>query len=231
MQIHGIQKLTLLDYPGHTACTVFTGGCNFRCPFCHNASLVLHPAEQPVLSEEELFAFLRRRIGTLDGVCITGGEPTLCRELPDFCANVKALGFALKLDTNGTNPALLRALIDGGLIDYAAMDIKSSRERYGTVCGIEGFDIAPVEESVRILMEGRIPFEFRTTVVRELHRVEDFAAIGAWIEGAPRYFLQSFRDSGDVLGAGFSAWDKATLLQMRAAVLPYVPSAELRGVD
>jgi len=231
MLINGLQKLTLLDYPGHTACTVFTGGCNFRCPFCHNASLVARPAEQPVIPEEEILAFLKKRQGLLDGVCITGGEPTLNRDLPDFIKRIKDLGYLVKLDTNGYAPETLRSLIDAGLIDYAAMDIKSSRERYAAVAGVPGLDVARVEESVRMLMEGRIPYEFRTTVVEELHSVEDFGDIGQWLRGTERYFIQVFRDSGDILGGEFSAPDREKLAAMLDSVRKYIPSAQLRGVD
>lgn len=231
MLINGLQKLTLLDYPGHTACTVFTGGCNFRCPFCHNASLVARPAEQPVIPEEEILAFLKKRQGLLDGVCITGGEPTLNRDLPDFIKRIRELGYLVKLDTNGYAPETLIKLIEAELIDYAAMDIKSSRDRYAVVAGVPGLDIARVEESVQILMEGRIPYEFRTTVVEELHRVEDFRDIGRWLEGAERYFIQVFRDSGDILGGEFSAPDSVKLAAMLEIVRTYIPSAQLRGVD
>ena len=231
MHIHGLQKLTLLDYPGHTACTVFTGGCNYRCPFCHNASLVLHPTEQPLIAPEEVLSFLKKRQGLLDGVCITGGEPTLEKGLGDFCAAVKDLGFALKLDSNGSRPEVLRELIDKKLVDYIAMDIKSSRENYGALVGFPGYDTAPVEESAALLMEGRVDFEFRTTVVKEFHSAEDFERIGQWLRGGEKYFLQCFKDSGDILGSGCSAFGKDEMEHLREAVLPYIPNTHLRGVD
>ena len=231
MEIHGIQKLTLLDYPGHTACTVFTGRCNFRCPFCHNASLVLRPSEQPTIDPVELFALLRKRRGLLDGVCITGGEPTLQKDLSELCESIKALGFLVKLDTNGTNPALLSSLMEHKLVDFVAMDIKTSREQYGRVCGIPGYDTAPVEESVELLKSGNLPYEFRTTVVRELHDKTDMEAIGAWLKGAEAYYLQGFRDSGDLIGSGFSALSTEEMENIVNILRRYIPNTHTRGVE
>ena len=192
MVIHGLQKLTLLDYPGHTACTVFTAHCPWRCPFCHNASLVLEPESQPVIPEEEIFSFLAHRKGLLDGVAVTGGEPTLQRDLPEFLRKIKALGFAVKLDTNGTNPAMLRAILSEKLADYVAMDIKAGRENYSAVTGTLRPGLAAVEECARMLMDGDTDFEFRTTVVRGLHSAEDFADIAAEREVFPSG-IQGFR--------------------------------------
>lgn len=231
MHIHGLQKLTLLDYPGHTACTVFTGGCNYRCPFCHNATLVLRPAEQPLIPADEVLSFLKKRQGLLDGVCITGGEPTLEKGLADFAAQVKELGFAVKLDSNGSRPEVLRELVERSLVDYVAMDIKSSRENYGRLIGLPHYDTAHVEESAAFLMEGRVDFEFRTTVVKEFHSAEDFERIGQWLRGGEKYFLQCFKDSGDILGSGCSAFGKSEMERLRQAVLPYIPNTCLRGVD
>ena len=231
MVIHGLQKLTLLDYPGHTACTVFTGACNWRCPFCHNATLVLDPHSQPVIGEEELFSFLKKRRGLLDGVAVTGGEPTLQKDLPDFLSRIRDAGFATKLDTNGSNPAMLREILRRGLADYVAMDIKTSREHYGTVTGCGGADIAAVEESAALLMENRVDFEFRTTLVRELHSPDDLRAIGEWLCGDEKYFLQAFKDSGDILGGRFSAFSGAEMQELRQIVLPFLPRCELRGTD
>ena len=231
MEIHGIQKLTLLDYPGHTACTVFTGRCNFRCPFCHNASLVLRPSEQPTLEPEELFALLKKRRGLLDGVCITGGEPTLQKDLPALCENIKALGFAVKLDTNGTNPALLASLMEGGLVDYVAMDIKTSKEQYGRVCGIPGYDTVPVEESAKLLIFGNVSYEFRTTLVRELHEKADMEAIGVWLKGARAFFLQGFRDSGDLIGGGLSALSRKEMEDYRNILRLYIENTHIRSAE
>ena len=231
MVIHGLQKLTLLDYPGHTACTVFTGACNWRCPFCHNATLVLDPQSQPVIPEEELFAFLKKRRGLLDGVAVTGGEPTLQKDLPDFLARIKAEGFSVKLDTNGSHPIMLRRILEEGLADYVAMDIKTSREHYPLVTGRRDPGMAAVEESAALLMENRVDFEFRTTLVRELHTAEDLRAIGEWLRGDEKYYLQSFKDSGDVLGGAFTPFSAAEMEALRRAVLPFIPRCELRGTD
>jgi len=231
MIINGFQKLTLLDFPGHTACTVFTGGCNFRCPFCHNASLVRPEEEKDVFPLEDVLAFLEKRRGLLDGVAITGGEPTLQSGLLDFMARVRALGYAVKLDTNGYRPAVLRDVLDNGLADYVAMDIKSSPERYAAVAGLPKLDLALIDESRRLLMEGKTDYEFRTTVVRELHTVADIEAAARWIAGARRYFLQSFKDSGDILDGSYTAAPRETMDAMLAAARRHVPSAALRGVD
>ena len=166
MELFGLQKLSLLDFPEKTACTVFLGGCNFRCPFCQNGSLVLPGAGEPQIDEEEFFAFLKKRAGILDGVCITGGEPTLHKDLPVFAEKIRALGFAVKLDTNGSRPDVLRTMVEAGLVDYAAMDIKNARAKYASTCGLDKLDIGKIEQSAAFLMEGRIPYEFRTTVAR-----------------------------------------------------------------
>ena len=229
MVIGGLQKLTLLDFPGHTACTVFTGGCNFRCPFCHNALLVTEFDADNVWSEKEFFDFLGKRRGILDGVAITGGEPTLHRDLPDFIRRVRDEGFSVKLDSNGTNPAMLRALIDDGLVDYVAMDIKNSKEKYAATAGVERLDLAPIEESVGILMEGKCDYEFRTTVVGGLHQEEDFVAIGEWIRGARRYFLQGLVDSGNCIEQGFWGYGKEQMEVFLAKIKPFVTFAEIRG--
>ena len=228
MRIGGLAKMTLLDFPGRLACTVFTEGCNLRCPFCHNATLVSGGGEG--LSVDALLSFLKKRQGMLEGVCLTGGEP-LCQEgLADLIRKIRALGYAVKLDTNGTSPRALAALIDEGLLDYVAMDVKNSREKYAKTIGLPTVP-AGIFESVSLLLSGRVPYEFRTTVVEELHEPADFAAIGEWIRGADRYFLQMFRDSGDILGEGMSAPHPEKMRACLAAVLPYIPTAELRGVD
>ena len=184
MKIHGFQTLTLLDYPGYTAATIFLGGCNFRCPFCQNAGLVLRPDEEPVIPEDDVLAFLKKRRRVLDGVCITGGEPTLEPELPELIRSIKELGYLVKLDTNGTHPAIVRKLAEEKLIDYVAMDIKSSREHYARLAGNSSEKLlAVVEETAAFLMEGNLDYEFRTTVVRELHEQEDFVAIRDWLAG------------------------------------------------
>lgn len=224
----GLQKLTLLDYPGKVACTVFTCGCDFRCPFCHNASLVT--GSDDVLEEEsEILAFLRKRTGILDGVCITGGEPLMHEELFGFARQVKELGFSLKLDTNGSYPDRLERMLSEGLADYVAMDIKNAPAKYAMTVG--GGDFLPqVRRSVELLKEGRVPYEFRTTVTGNLHDVADFAAIGEWIRGAEKYFLQPFLASGDILApdADYSV-SAERVTEFLNAVRPFVPAAAVRG--
>ena len=229
MDISGLQKTTLLDYPGKVACTVFLSGCNLRCPFCHNASLVERPVP-PQMSEAEFFAFLGKRRGLLDGVCVTGGEPTLRPDLPEFLAKIRAMGFMVKLDTNGTNPALLEQLMGEGLVDYLAMDIKGAPSRYREICG--GIDVLePVKQSAALLMSGGIAYEFRTTCVHPFHDPASMADIGEWIAGAEQYYLQGFVDSGDLIGTGMTALTKEEMNALRSAVLTYIPNTRLRGVS
>ena len=232
MKIHGLQKMTLLDFPGHVACTVFLGGCDFRCPFCHNFELADGSA-QPVMDDEELLAFLEKRKGLLDGVAITGGEPCLHRELPELLKKIRSMGFMTKLDTNGNHPDMLRQILDEGLADYVAMDIKNSPARYAETAGLAIFDLSKVQESINLLMEGvqgRPAFEFRTTVVREFHRAEDFEEIGRWISGAPAYYLQCFTDRESVPYGNLHAPDKEELEIYRQIVSAYVLHAEIRGI-
>ena len=228
MKIGGFQKMTVLDYPGKVACTVFTHGCNLRCPFCHNARLVVR--DEDLIDENEILSYLNKRRGILDGVCISGGEPTLQNDLFDFMKKIKDLGMLIKLDTNGTCPDKLQYAIDNGLVDYVAMDIKNCREEYAKTCGLSKMDISKIEKSVEILMQGGVDYEFRTTVTKELHTPDDFAKIGQWIKGAKRYYIQSFVDSGDIILEGLNPLDLQGLKALLGAVLPYVPSVELRGV-
>ena len=199
MEIHGYNKTTLLDFPEHVACTVFTGHCNMRCPFCHNGDLVLLPLSQPTVPEEEFFAFLNKRKNILEGVAITGGEPTLQKDLGDFIRRIKDLGLLVKLDSNGLKPEVLQSLIDAKLVDYLAMDIKSDKEHYAQSVGIPNLDLKPLEESVNLLMQNRIPYEFRTTVMRQFHNADIFKGIADWIGGCEKYFLQSYVDSHRIL--------------------------------
>ena len=231
MHIHGLQKLAMVDYPGKLAATVFTGGCDLRCPFCHNALLVTRLAETPEVPEAEVLDYLSRRRGLLDGVVLSGGEPLLQPDAADFLQKVRELGFSIKLDTNGTHPARLAAILEAGLADYVAMDIKNSRERYAETAGVPGFDLEPVEESVRLLRRSGVDFEFRTTLVRELHRPEDLDGIAAWLEGAPRYYLQNFVDSGNLIGAGFHGFSAEELRALADRVRPFFGAVEVRGVD
>ena len=230
MKIQGLQKMTLLDYPGRVACTVFLGGCDFRCPFCHNFELVLGPAPE-ALSEEEFFAFLDKRHGLLDGVAITGGEPCLRPDLPEFIAKIREAGFAVKLDTNGNHPRMLERLLADGLLDYVAMDIKNSPEKYAKTIGLAAIDLAPIDESIGLLLHSSIEYEFRTTVVRQFHDAEDFEKIGSWIAGAKRYFLQAFADRDTVPDRTLDAPDPADLAKYRDISAKYVVKAEIRGID
>ena len=230
MKFFGLQKMTLLDYPGKVACTVFTGGCNFRCPFCHNALLVTEIDNSQTYDEEEIISFLKTRRGLLDGVCVTGGEPLLHPSITGFIGRVKSLGFAVKLDTNGSFPDTLADIIDAGLVDKVAMDIKNSPDKYGETVGLPDFDVSAVRKSISLLLEGRVPYEFRTTVVRELHTVEDIAKIAEIISGAREYYLQNFVDSGNLISSGMSAHPKEVLEEMKNAARIYVPSTEIRGI-
>lgn len=225
MRIGGLQKLTLLDFPQKVACTVFLQGCNFRCPFCHNTPLIVGTQELPV---SELMDFLKKRRGLLDGVAVTGGEPLLSPELPDLIRDIRALGYAVKLDTNGSFPDRLQALLQEGLIDYVAMDIKSAPQKYEQACGAGGF-LSAVEASVRLLSDAKLPYEFRTTVVDELHEPEDFHAIGAWLRGARAYFLQKFVDSGNLLTQGLHAASSEKMENCLAIAGQYIPNTEIRG--
>ena len=231
MLISGLAKLTLLDYPGHTACTVFTGGCNFRCPFCHNARLVERGFKELEIPEEEVFDHLKKRVGVLDGVAITGGEPLLHADIGDFISRVKEMDYAVKLDTNGSFPDRLRDLVERGLVDYVAMDIKNSPQKYAATVGVPGLDLAPINESVEFLKSGAVEHEFRTTVVREFHCEEDFREIGRWIEGDHKYFLQAFSDSGELLEEGLHGVPKPEMEAFAAAAAEFLPHVELRGVD
>ncbi len=230
MIFSGFQKLTLLDFPGHVACTLFTKGCNFRCPFCHNALLVTEKGEGEQHSEEEVLSYLKKRVGILDGVCITGGEPLMQTKLPEFIRKVKALGYLVKLDTNGSFPEQLRALVEEGLIDYVAMDVKNSMERYGETVGLSDFSTAAVEESIDFLLAGNVPFEFRTTVVEEFHTPQDIVSLAKRIQGAPRYFLQNFVDSGCLIGENLHSVDKNVMEIMKNAAAEHLLEVSVRGL-
>lgn len=247
MKIYGFQKTTLLDYPEHVAATVFTGGCNFRCPFCQNAGLVTmreaarEPAARfgktsgmPAVSGEEFFAHLKKRRGILDGVCITGGEPTLQPDLEDFIRKIREMGYRVKLDSNGYRPEVLKHLLEQGLLDYVAMDVKASRGNYARAAGLadSGFVLERIEESIRILQESGIPYEFRTTAVKGLHTVEEFEEIGRWLAGSRAYFIQSYSGDGDILdGAGLGSFAVEELRAMQRLAGKYLAKVELRGVE
>lgn len=230
MRIGAIQKTTLLDYPGKLACTVFLPGCNLRCPFCHNAGLVLpEQIQTAVITCEELLTFLSKRVDKLDGVCISGGEPTIYPDLPELITSIRKMGFSVKLDTNGTNPQMLKFLLCNNLLDYVAMDIKNSPDRYMQTCG--GVDVFhSVKDSAALLMSGTTEYEFRTTVCKPFHNEEAMQAIGQWLHGAKQYFLQSFVDSGNLVGLGAAPFTKAEMLALQQAVRKYIPSTQIRGI-
>ena len=237
MKISGLQKLTLLDYPGRVACTVFLGGCNFRCPFCHNSELLGTDAEE-FMKAEELLDFLKSRVGILEGVCITGGEPTLQKDLPELLRAIKEMGYAVKLDTNGYRPDVMKALVEEGLVDYVAMDIKNSPERYALTCGIEsdGFDLGRIEESIRFLMEGAVDYEFRTTVVKPLHDEETIGAMGDWLlnlaagRRAKALYLQPFVDRDTVAVSGLFPPTADEMREYKGFLEGCAQAVELRGI-
>lgn len=235
LKIKGFQTLTLLDYPGRIAATIFTEGCNFSCPFCHNASLVRQEAWDEYISQAAILSHLEKRKGKLSGLCISGGEPLLHKELPDFIRKVKALGYAVKLDTNGAFPDALDALLEENLLDYVAMDIKNCQEKYALTSGFKDVQaFAPVmeqvEKSIGRLRAGQVPFEFRTTIVKEFHAVEDVLRMGQWLAGDEAFFLQAFVDSGDVIAPGLTACTQGEMDLMCAALKRFIPCACLRGV-
>ncbi len=227
-KIYGLQKMTLLDFPGHVACTVFLGGCDMRCPFCHNSELAYGTAE-PVMEEAALLEFLKKRRGLLEGVAVTGGEPLLREENLDLLRHIRNLGYPVKLDTNGTHPDRLRRVLSEDLAQYVAMDIKNAPEKYAETVGLARFDLSPVRESVTLLMSGKTEYEFRTTVMAELHDDESFRAIGEWIHGAKRYFFQKFTDRDTVPFEGFHAPEEEKLRAWTEIVRPHVAEVSVRG--
>lgn len=236
MQIHGLNKTTLLDYPEHVAATIFTGGCNFRCPFCHNGELVLHPLDYPLISKDEVMTFLKKRRGILTGVCITGGEPTLQPDLIDFISEIKKIGYLVKLDTNGYRPDVLQELMDEKYIDYIAMDIKNSKEKYQSTAGLNTtgsdiMDMSYIDRSVELIMGGNIPYEFRTTVVKQFHTAADFESIAKWLHGANAYFLQAYKDNENVIQKGLSSYEKEELETFLTIMKPHMKKVEIRGID
>ena len=230
MIIHGLQKLTLLDYPGKVACTIFTGGCNFRCPFCHNASLVLPEQFSKPIQENEVISFLKKRKGVLDAVCITGGEPLLQPDILEFIKKIKNIGYLVKLDTNGSFPDRLKEIVSSGVIDYVAMDIKNSEKNYAKTCGLEKIDFDIIKKSVDFLLSGPIEYEFRTTAVREFHNDQAFRDITTLISGAKNYFIQNYIDSGDTVGEKCSSFTEKELSTFIEIVRPYVKNISTRGI-
>lgn len=231
LNIQGFQKTTLLDYPQHLAATIFFGGCNFRCPFCHNKDLVLSPEKAPAFSPEDVLAHLKKRRHILDGVCITGGEPTLQPDLMPFLHSIKELGLKVKLDTNGYRPDMLKEFCQAGLIDYVAMDIKGAPDSYAKICGLSAIDVSRIKASAEFLLTGAVEYEFRTTVVKELHKKEDFQIIGCWLLDAKAYYLQSYEDSPSVISPGFSAYTLEELQELLKLLQEAIPLAKIRGVE
>lgn len=231
MQIHGFNKTTLLDYPGHLACTIFLGNCNFRCPFCHNKGLVLTPDNEPIIETKLVLNHLVKRKNIIEGVCITGGEPTLSSDLYDFIAQVKQLGLLVKLDTNGYRPDVINALIADHLIDYIAMDIKSSLENYPVLTGLNHIDMNKIDESIHMIIESGIDYEFRTTLVKELHTIEDINRIGKWIQGCNFYYLQAYRENEQVINPIYTSFSKEEMISFQKLLSHYIKHVQIRGIE
>lgn len=229
MEIFGMEKLSLVDYDGKVACTLFTGACNFKCGFCHNSSLVTDFNKIKPLDIQDVFSYLEKRKGILEGVCVSGGEPTLNYDLPEFCKKIKDLGYFVKLDTNGTNPEMIENLYKNGLIDYVAMDIKNDKDHYSSIIGVKDYNTEKVEKSVRFLMTSGIDYEFRTTLIKEYHSEENIRLIAEWIKGAKKYFLQKFKDVGSCILGGLNEVEESTAKRFIDILLPYIPSVFLRG--
>ena len=229
MQFFGMEKLSLVDYDGKVAATVFTGSCNFRCGFCHNSPLVLSVKDLPLLPEEEILSYLQKRAGLLEGLCISGGEPTLNKDLPLFIEKVKSLGYSVKLDTNGTNPEMVKFLYNSGLCDYFAMDIKNDLENYAEIIGFNKFDTKKIEETVDYFLSNKVDYEFRTTLIKEFHHEENILSIGKWLKGANKYFLQKFKNSDSCIQSHLSAVEDKIAIKYVELLKEYIPSTHLRG--
>ena len=231
MVIHGLEKLSLVDFDGHVAATVFTGNCNFRCGFCHNSALVLNAESLPVIPEKEVLDYLTKRKGILDGLCITGGEPTLNKDLPLFIEKVKNLGYPVKLDTNGTAPETVKSLAENGLCDYFAVDIKNDKENYAKTIGFEKYDLKNIEKTVEFLLKGTIPYEFRTTLIHEYHNDENIKRIGDWICGAEKYFMQKFKNGENCILQNLNEVPADKALRFKEIISPKVKFCDLRGYE
>lgn len=231
VKFYGLQKLSLLDYPGHMAATLFTGGCNFRCPFCHNKSLVFLDDQAETIDHQNILDYLSKRKGILDGVCVTGGEPLLYPNLKNCLKVFKEMGLEVKLDTNGTSPKALKELVDEGLVDYVAMDIKNCPKKYPMTIGIEDYDLTNIKETIKYLLDDNVDYEFRTTVVKEFHEAKDFKEIGELIKGAKRYFLQNFEDHGNCIKEGLSPVSEEDLKEFKDIAKDYVKEIHIRGVE
>ena len=231
MVIKGFNKTTLLDFPGKVAATIFTGNCNFRCPFCQNSDLVLNPSSQPEISEDEIFEFLNKRKGIIEGICISGGEPTLQPDLLSFMEKLKKTGTAVKLDTNGYEPDILETILDNGLADMVAMDIKSDLNGYREITGLSDIDTHKIARSAEILMDSDTDYEFRTTVVNEYYNEKTAESIAEWLRGAKKYYLQKFEDNEKVIKPGLTSPDTAALLKYRDILSKTIRQVEIRGTE
>lgn len=229
MKILGMEKLSLVDYDGYISATLFLGGCNFRCPFCHNGPLVLDASNQPEIPLSEVLSYLEKRKNMLKGVCITGGEPTLYPDLEDLIKQIKQIGYSVKLDTNGTSPQTIKTLAEKKLIDYVAMDVKNCKEAYAKTVGLKSFDIAPIEESVSLLKSNVVNYEFRTTIVKEFHNDDCIEKIGLWLDGAEKYFLQAYKDGENCIETGLTKISEEVAKNYKNALLKRVKRVELRG--
>jgi pyruvate formate lyase activating enzyme len=231
MVILGLEKMSLVDFDGLVAATVFTGGCNFRCDFCHNSPLVLSHDKLPALDEDEVLSYLKKRRVVLDGVCVSGGEPTLQKDLPEFLIKLKNIGYKVKLDTNGTAPELIKNLYADKLVDYFAMDIKNDRENYAKIIGFNSYDTANVEKSVEFLLSLNGCYEFRTTIIDEFHDEQNITNIGKWIEGADKYFLQKFKSNENCINSSLSPVPDDKAKKFLLILKNYLSSVNLRGYD
>ncbi|MEG0994577.1 MAG: anaerobic ribonucleoside-triphosphate reductase activating protein [Bacilli bacterium] len=230
MKISGMEKLTLLDYPEKTACIIFTQGCDFRCPFCQNSDLLNNNNAESIISEEEVFLYLKKRQNVLDGICISGGEPLLQKDILDFIKKIKALGFKVKLDTNGNSPSKLKELLDLSLIDYVAMDIKNEFSIYNQTAGLLKVNIKNIKESIKLLKESSIDYEFRTTIVKELHTIKSIKSICQYIGPEVKYYLQNYKDSENVLKKGLHEFSQDELLQIKKELVIDYPNVIIRGL-
>ena len=212
MKISGFDKLTLLNYPDKVACTIFTSGCNLRCPFCHNSGLVTNNYNE--ISFDSIYEYLKKRVGILDGVCITGGEPLIHADIKDYIKKIKDLGYLVKIDTNGCNPKLLKELIDLKLVDYIAMDIKNIYSKYDITSGVK-VNIDNIKKSISIIENGGIDYEFRTTIVKEFHSTQDIKEILSYISSNSNYYIQNFKNSNDVFNRNLSSFSEKELVEMK----------------
>ena len=230
MIINGFEKLSLVDYPGYTAATVFTGACNMRCPFCHNAILVIDAKHQPIVEEQYVLDYLNKRKGIIDGLCITGGEPTLQKDLDKFIIKCRETGVKIKLDSNGTNPEILKSLIDQNLLDYVAMDIKNCKEKY-SITANASIDLTKIQESIDILEASNVDHEFRTTLVKEFHTIDDIEKIAQWLDGTKKYYLQKFEDKGGCIQDGLHEVPLDIAHKMRDIAKEFIKHVELRSYE